>query len=370
MSLVEPMPGVAGMAHVCVVGALPPPVHGMATVTMEMLTAIAERARVTTIDTSPRSLARGLRYHLRRGLGGVRGLPLMLRGRIQGACTLYMPLDEGMGGLWNIVFLVLARLMGMRLFLHHHSFRYITERTRLMAAIIAVAGREACHVVLCPTMEARLRALYPRIGISFVAPNPVTAPRGLSSVAADGAPTIGMLANLTFEKGVAEFVRLVELMPDIHGIVAGPADDGVRGFLEAAVTRLQPRLTWLGQVGGDAKERFFQAIDVFVFPTRYRTEAYPLVLAEALTRGVAIIAPDRGCIGALAPLDAVQVIPLEEDFVDRALAELKARFAVRQNREAHRAVIRVEGTTLNRANVAIRQQLVDAIASNVVTSGR
>lgn len=339
-------------------------------VTLEMLGAIAAHVRVTTIDTSPRSLARGARYHLRRLLRVLQGLPRILLARMQGVRTLYMPLDEGMGGIWNLAFLLIARATGMRLFLHHHSFRYISDRTGLMAVIVAIAGPEACHVVLCPTMEARLRALYPRIGDSFVAPNPVAEPlkprSGIGSVGTT--PTIGMLANLTFEKGVAAFVELIETMPDIRGILAGPADPAVGRFIETAVARLHPRLSWLGPVSGETKETFFEAIDVFVFPTRYRTEAYPLVLAEALIRGVGVIAPDRGCIGALAALEAVDVVGPADDFVACTTVLLRAGFADARDRSERRAAVRSQGEALNRANATIRQRLVAAIAMSATTS--
>ena len=343
----------------------------MATVTLEILYAIATQAQVTTIDTSPRTLARGARYHMRRALTVLQGLPRLLRARFGGARILYMPLDEGMGGIWNLAFLLLARATGMRLFLHHHSFRYISERTRLMAAIVAVAGRDACHIALCSAMAARLRTLYPGIATSIIAPNPVQPPTTASTQPPPAAtPTIGMLANLTFEKGVDTFVALVEAMPEVDAILAGPANAEVAWFIEAAVARLHPRLTWLGPVTGEAKERFFGRIDVFVFPTRYRTEAYPLVLAEALTRGVAVIAPDRGCIGTLAALAAVEVIEQDADFVAQAADRLHARFADRSDPALRRARVRDEGTALNRTNSAIRGQLVAAIAAAGLTSER
>jgi len=343
----------------------------MATVTLEMQRAIATRAQLTTIDTSPRTLTRGTHYHVRRLFKVLQGLPQLLRARIYGARVLYMPLDEGLGGIWNLAFLILARATGMRLFLHHHSFRYISERTHLMAAIVAVAGRDACHIALCPAMARYLHMLYPGIATSIVAPNPVQPPPTASTPPSPTErPTIGMLANLTFEKGVDTFVALVESMPDVDAILAGPADAEVAQFIEAAVVRLHPRLTWLGPVAGEEKERFFGQIDVFVFPTRYRTEAYPLVLAEALTRGAAVIAPDRGCIGALAVLAAVEVIDRESDFVAQAVDRLRVRFADQADPVLRRARVRDEGAALNRTNAVIREQLVAVIAAAGLTSGR
>ena len=357
--------------RICVIGALPPPVHGMSTVTHEMLQAIGAKAQVTTIDTSPRSLSRGMSYHLHRLLGVVKGIPRLLHARFDGALTLYMPLDEGLGGLWNLAFLFIARATGMHLFLHHHSFRYITSRTRLMAIMVAIAGRHACHIVLCPTMDARLRELYPQIKTTFVAPNPVTTAPAASIANAppqNAALTIGMLANLTFEKGVDAFIALIETVPGIRGVLAGPAEADVAHFIEAAIARLQSRLVWLGPVASDAKERFFQSIDVFVFPTRYRTEAYPLVLAEALTRGVTIIAPDRGCIGALAQFQSVKIIGQSEDFIAHASAHLRANFLQQQNRATQRQSVCEEGAILNTINRTAREELVTRIVMSAFTS--
>ena len=49
----------------------------------------------------------------------------------------------------------------------------------------------------------------------------------------------------------------------------------------------------LGPVAGAAKQRFFETIDIFFFPSRYRMEAQPLVMLEALSYGVATLATHK-----------------------------------------------------------------------------
>lgn len=47
---------------------------------------------------------------------------------------------------------------------------------------------------------------------------------------------------------------------------------------------------------GNDKEVFFREADVFVFPTYYHNECFPLVLLEAMQQGVACIASNEGGI--------------------------------------------------------------------------
>ena len=70
-----------------------------------------------------------------------------------------------------------------------------------------------------------------------------------------------------------------------------------------------------GRVLGPDKARFFDDIDVFVFPTRYTNEAEPLVVLEALRAGKPVIATARGCIADDLPMAAGAVFP-EHEFID------------------------------------------------------
>ena len=79
------------------------------------------------------------------------------------------------------------------------------------------------------------------------------------------------------------------------------------------------RLSFLGPLYGSAKDAFFDEIDIFLLPTR--SESYGLVIIEALSRGVPVIAYARGCIGSYLTAPAGHAIPTERGFRGRRLCE-------------------------------------------------
>ena len=108
------------------------------------------------------------------------------------------------------------------------------------------------------------------------------------------------------------------------GILAGPPDgDAERAAIYSACRELGPRLEYRGPLYGEAKQAFFRAVDVFVFPTRYANEAQPAVVFEALAHGVPVLSYDRGCIAnQIGSCGSVQV--RDAEFLLFALDWLKA----------------------------------------------
>jgi glycosyltransferase involved in cell wall biosynthesis len=112
---------------------------------------------------------------------------------------------------------------------------------------------------------------------------------------------IGLLSNLTSEKGLYEFLEIVrnaklQGLP-IRAVLAGPVKtEGDRVFLETVREEVGDYLDYRGAVYDEEKSCFFDAIDIFVFLTTYPNEAQPMVLFEAMSRGIPVISYDRGCI--------------------------------------------------------------------------
>lgn len=55
-------------------------------------------------------------------------------------------------------------------------------------------------------------------------------------------------------------------------------------------------ITYYGKKFGDNKENFFNDADIFVFPTYYPNECFPLVLLEAMQHGLPCISTKEGGI--------------------------------------------------------------------------
>lgn len=305
-------------------GPLPPPTHGMAVVNAQMVALLQRHCEVIIGNTSPESLNRGAVYHARKA---VRVLSIIARlpvARAQGTKSLYGSPDDGWGGIWTLAILLTARLLAMRVTLHYHSFRYLVKRSYLMAYIVRAAGASAKHVVLGGQMAQLFVDKYPRARNIIIAENSVAFPPSKALPDRTGELTLGILANLTAEKGALDFIATVaaalnEGLP-ITAVLAGPiADERVSRALDEAVTKYPGKVSFLGPVSGAEKERFFAEIDLFLFPTRYRTEAFPLVLMESLVRGVTVAAYDRGCIGQLVGQHGVTLVPADDDFITPSL---------------------------------------------------
>ncbi|MBB3034346.1 glycosyltransferase involved in cell wall biosynthesis [Erythrobacter lutimaris] len=333
---------------------------------MMMVERLSRRTRVKVVDLASGIEERGLFAKLRR-LGRIgAAIPKLVSARLSGATAAYGSVDDGSGGWLTVIWVGTARLLGMRVFLHHHSFRYLLASSAPIATLARVAGPASEHVVLCSKMEALLRQRYSGVGTVRVVPNTVPLPEPIKPAPIDRPFTIGMLSNLTFEKGVGRFLNVVTALcesgSDIRAVLAGPAvGTDVEEAILAAQARLGERLDWRGRVTGESKEAFFEAIDLFVFPTRYETEAYPLVVVEALVRGVSVCTTDQGCLNEFASLASVTVLGRETSFEESAVALINTLAKETGERANHRQAARAEGVDLVAASQTELEALIDRI---------
>lgn len=311
------------------VGAFPPPVHGMALVNA----AVRERLRSARIELLELNLAgfsldRGLIARLKRSLKVIASLVWLtstfgLRGG-----TLYMSVSGGFGQLYDILFVALARLRGMRVFMHHHSFAYLDERKLTTRLLVRLAG-PAMHIVLSRDMSERFRRIYPRAQVvldasnaALLLPNCTAGSRSCRH----SLRTLGFLGNISADKGVFIFLDLLEKCLDaqlpIRGKLAGPfLDRRTERLVRERVAEL-PTVEYVGSRYGNEKVVYYSEIDALVFPTEYLNEAEPLVVHEAMSHGIPVIAYGRGCIPEIVSSDCGKVIDPVEPFVPGALSKI------------------------------------------------
>jgi glycosyltransferase involved in cell wall biosynthesis len=59
---------------------------------------------------------------------------------------------------------------------------------------------------------------------------------------------------------------------------------------------LENTVTFHGFVNGNQKKNLFENTSIFVFPTRYENEAFPLSILESFSYGVPVLTTDEGSI--------------------------------------------------------------------------
>jgi glycosyltransferase involved in cell wall biosynthesis len=321
-------------AAVVPIGPAVPPLNGFSWVTEQFVKALRGRGAADTfvrttarMPVNARTLARRL---VRAGVTAGAYLRAANACRRRGVRSVYLPVSGGAGKILELPFVWMARLLGLRLYLHHHSFAYINCPDLLARCYLRACGPRAVHIVLGQSMADALQSTYAVNAVRVMSNAAfISSPHGIVAASAGQRPlSIGFLGNVSLAKGVLAFVELCERAGaaglDIDAHLAGPfEDEALREQLAARLQRLRHHRVW-GAVYGEDKEAFFQSIDLLAFPTSYVNEAEPVTILESLARGVPVMATPKGCIpGMLGKAGAV----LAEAGFAEAACELVRRYA-------------------------------------------
>lgn len=316
--------------NVFMVGTFPPPIHGMALVNARVCQSVQNLGcTVTVCDISANSLSRGPLARLGRLVRVTRSIGRFVWGALSTrGQSFYTGVSGGYGQLYELVFLFIARMVRLPIFLHHHSFAYLRSTKPLTRLLTFVAGRNATHIVLCDCMAASLRMCYGEQLHVKVISNAATngaATDGVGFVR-EGLSTVGYLSNISEEKGIFVFIEIFTAMRRkglvVNGCIAGPFQDhATRQRVLSQIADVQG-LEYVGSKYDAQKVSFFDSIDVLVFPSRYVNEAEPLTIHEAMSRGLPILSFDRGCIREIVPIAAGVVLRDCDTIVDQAVEVL------------------------------------------------
>lgn len=322
--------------RIFMVVALPPPVNGQSYVSQKIVAELSRKNEVdlVVINSSPRTTERSVQYHLNRVIGVMFGLWKMfavtLLDRRKTPSTCYLVYEAGLGFAYTAVLSVAARLFCTQTVLHHHSSQHTLRYSRRFGLLSKLIAKRSVHICLSEKMARDLERLYPIKGEVIVssnachvenfAPNPERFPQG------DGRLSLGILSNLTVEKGAVAagdaFEALLHKGIDCSFLIAGPLGDSESSKAVDRLLRLYPdRCQYFGPVYGAKKADFLQQLDVFLFPSRYVYEAQPLVVLEALSMGLPVVSTDAGYISETIP-SVEWTSPLALDFNIKVLALL------------------------------------------------
>jgi glycosyltransferase involved in cell wall biosynthesis len=328
------------MRKPCVVvfGMRMPPVHGAALVTAYAVDLFETHgADVVWISRNVPSMDRNWTYYLRtiRNLG--RSLVTSLRHRRR-ADSVYVTCSGGLGVVAEGIGVLLARRRRTRLVVHHHGVAYLVKRSLAFRAVNAVAFRGAIHVALCDQMVGllgqagvpadRVRVisnvttmdLGPTTKTATAEPSCAVDPSVGLPARADAGLRLGHVSNLSIAKGLDLLLDLLELCgTDVQLILCGhPQDDVVAAMVRDAVVRFEGRLLHVAPAERSDVWAFLRDIDAFVYPTH--NDAAPLVVLEALSAGVPVIATSHGCIPSQLAPEMSDLVLEQSSWVQGALA--------------------------------------------------
>lgn len=159
-------------------------------------------------------------------------------------------------------------------------------------------GRAAAVITTSPwTRDRLIEEGLPPERIAVAEPGTDPAPVAAPSPGGDRLLSVGVLAP---HKGQDLLVAALGLLDDLRWsctvVGALDVDPAFAGRVERAAARLADRVGFRGPLAGDQLAAAYAGADLLVLPSR--VETFGMVIGEALTRGVPVVAADVGGVPA------------------------------------------------------------------------
>jgi len=312
------------------VGAFPPPVHGLSLINEAMKTHFQTVIpNPTVFDLSSSSLKRKPNVIFVRFIRFVASfLRFLITISFNKPTTLYIGFSGGFGQVYDFLFLIFGKMCGYNLFVHHHSFSYIHKKKLITSIFFRLLGSNIIHIVLCKKMEHELLRLYNVTGQIYRLSNTAA----LDVIEPDqynwnqSIKRIGFFGNISFDKGIDTFFAVLEQLSDhdiqVRGIIAGQIQDKSTKLYLTEMVKKMDSVEYLGSKFGQAKSEYFKSIDVLLMPSKQK-EAEPIVIHEAMAHGVPVIAQSMGCIPELIIQDTGLVIEESENYISASYHQIQ-----------------------------------------------
>ena len=299
---------------ILVVGPTPPPFHGVAVATDQILssTKLRQEFDLLSLDTRDR---RGLSNINRLDLTnltlalkhGAIFIHLLLTKRPE---LIYLPISQAtLAFLRDCLFLLPSRVLGKKVVIHLHgssfrdfyrsasfAIRFLIRHVLRGASYIIVLGEDLRTVFSGLVPDERVRVIPNGIA-DFVGETPRPAPpRTIRRVL--------FLSSLRREKGIFDVLQAIpEVLRQGSPVVFTFAGEWVGEGDRLLATRLlrdlglERAVEFTGPVGPDAKRRLLLESDVFVLPSYM--EGQPFALLEAMCASLPIVTTRTGAVPEL-----------------------------------------------------------------------
>lgn len=292
---------------------LPPPVHGAAMMGQYIHDSkvINERFDCHYINLTTAKTLQDI------GKGGVKKLwrffCLLLRivkglVRVKPQLVYVTPNSHGGAFYKDFVVVQLIKLMGYRVIVHYHNKGVATRQNRwLDDKLYRLFFKNLKVILLAEALYGDVEKYVKREDV-FVCPNGIPASLDKEPVAErkNEIPQLLFLANLLVDKGVLVLLDALKVLKEkgysfvCHFVGGETAEIDAARFAEEVKTRgLDQMALYLGKRYGEEKNEEYGNADIFVFPTYYYNECFPLVLLEAMERAVPCISTREGGVSAI-----------------------------------------------------------------------
>jgi glycosyltransferase involved in cell wall biosynthesis len=293
--------------RILVISQLPPPYHGSTVMTAALMSVLsAAGADVHVVERRfSRTVAEigGLSF---RKLMEVPALcwRLIVATRVRPDVVVFFCTNRPFSFLVDVLLASVLRARGVVVvnYVHTSGYRELASRGRLWRTLVGyLLSTAKLSVALSATLADDLLDFVPS-GSVRVVPNAVLDAPQTSAIRKDLTQVL-FLSNLIEEKGVDVFVEVAIRScikdPDTTFVLIGSTvNQGLEEDLKQRVSAagFADRIRFVGTKTGADKWELLGSSSVLVFPSRYKYEAQPLSILEALSSGLPVISSPAGAI--------------------------------------------------------------------------
>ena len=301
------------------VGTLPPPVHGSAVVSQQ----IKESAKINrsfrcdwvNLSTSRSTNELG-KFNMSkpfRLIGALIRELWLLTTRKYDLCYLAITC-HGIGFLKDTPFVLLCKLFRRRVIIHQHNKGMLKDVDKWPYRwLLPLCYKNAKVILLSWHLYPDIEKVVPRENV-MVCPNGIKVAQktliqqkeetntNLTDIT-NKVPKLLFLSNLIESKGVIVLLDALKILADkcysfCCDFVGGETKEiNAKRFADEVDQRgLSHFVVYCGRRYGKEKEEALKNSDVFVLPTFYDNECFPLVLLEAMSYGLPIVTTNEGGI--------------------------------------------------------------------------
>jgi glycosyltransferase involved in cell wall biosynthesis len=310
-------------SKVLVVGPTPPPFHGVATFTRDLLAEFQDaQFELLSLDTSDRrdttNLGQWDPTNVQLGFANLSELA----GRClkSGVNIVYVPISQNPPAfIRDALFILEARALGCEVVIHVHGayFKKMYEEPHFFG------GDEVFRTLVRTTLKATSAAIV--LAEEFRPMFKELLPDEKVFVVENGVPDCGAweirqarkratgetllyMGTLMRTKGVFGLIQAAAILrnsrPTLQLKIAGGwENDELRIETLRFIDRenLDACVHFVGTVSGHAKAEFLASGDIFCLPTQYKYEGQPLAILEALSGGLPVFATTHAALSSTAP---------------------------------------------------------------------